>query len=137
MAGQQLPLFGQSLDVALPLKRAMAAALRQSPLSREQIVDRLNELLSEEGVGLRVTINMLEKWVAPSARHMIPVQVLPFFCRVVGSARPVEVLAGALGLRLAGPREQHLIALGEAALEAKRASAKRRRALEALEELGQ
>ena len=64
---------------------------------------------------------------------MIPLRALGLFCRVVESTRPVEVLAASLGLVLAGPREQALMRLGEAAVEAKRVSAKRRRALEALQ----
>ncbi len=133
--GQQMDLFGQPLDVTMSIKRALAAAMRATPWSREQIVDRINALLDEEGLALRITRNSLEKWVAPSARHMIPLVVLPFFCRAVGSIEPLRVLASALGVALAGPREFLLMELGEAQPQARQASRLRRRALEALEDL--
>lgn len=135
--GVQMGLFGHlSLDVLPSLKAEMGKALRSCGLSREQVVDEINHLAEQSGISLSLTINTLEKWLAPSAtRHVIPLRVLPLFCRVTGSTRPVEILAAALGLVVVGPREQALIHLGEAAVEAKRASAKRRRALEALEEM--
>jgi|Deesub1362A_J573_1020465.scaffolds.fasta_scaffold03661_5 hypothetical protein len=133
--GQQLGLFGPALDVTMSMKRALSAAMRNSGLSREQIVDRMNELLAGEGLAIRVTINALEKWAAPSARHMISVPLLPFFCRATGSLEPLRVLAGALGVALAGPRELRLMELGEATLQSREAARLRRRALEALEGL--
>lgn len=134
--GVQMGLFGHlSLDVLPSLKAEMGKALRTCGLSREQVVDQINALAEQAGIPNALTINTLEKWVAPSARHVIPLRVLPLFCRVTGSTRPVEILAAALGLVVVGPREQALIRLGEAIVENRRARAKRRRALEALEEL--
>lgn len=130
----QMPLFGQSLDVISPLKRALADTLRNCRLSREQVVDEINRLLEGEGLVLRVTLNSLEKWCAPSASHLPPVWVLPFFCQVVGSLRPLEVLSLPLGAHLMGEREQHLMELGRVQLEAKKVARARRRALEALED---
>lgn len=135
-ASAQMGLFGPVLDVLPPLKSEMAKALKASGLSREQALDKLNALLESEGISQNITLNTLEKWVAPAARHVIPLRLLPFFCRAVKSSRPIEVLAASLGLVLAGAREQELMRLGEAAIEAKRASSKRRRAMEALEEFG-
>jgi hypothetical protein len=131
----QMALFGQRLDVFLLMKSAMRQALKDSGLSREQIVDKLNMLLESEGIAYKVTPTILGKWVAPSARNEITTRLLPFFCRAVNSTKPIEIWAEALGLKLIGPREQHLIELGEAQLESRKASTKRRRAMEALEEM--
>ncbi|MCB2186985.1 MAG: hypothetical protein KQJ78_11245 [Deltaproteobacteria bacterium] len=131
----QIPLFGPSLDVVPRLKRVMAAALRESRLSREQVVDAMNRTLEAEGLGLRVTINSLEKWVAPSQGHVIPLPALPVFCRVLDTSEPLSVLAAPLGAFVAGERERQLMLLGEAQVEAKQVARKRRNALEALEDL--
>jgi hypothetical protein len=93
----------------------------------------MNEYLEREGVASRVTVSVFDKWLAPSAKHAIPVHLLPIFCKVAGSCRPLSIIVEPLGLKLAGPREQNLMVLGEAHLDAKKASAKRRKAMEALE----
>jgi len=131
----QLPLNWQGLDPVPPLKRAMAAALRECGLSRDQVADRMNQLLAADGQTPRVTVNVIEKWVAPSAAHVIPLQLLPAFCRVVDSLAPLEALAATLGAVIAGPREQRLIAIARADQETKRLRREKRRALEELEEM--
>ena len=131
----QLPLNWQGLDPVPPLKRAMAAALRECDLSREQVADRMNQLLAADGQTPQVTINTIEKWVAPSAIHVIPLRLLPVFCRVVDSLLPLEALAAPLGAKLAGPLEQALIRWAQAQEDKRRAAIAERRAREALEEM--
>lgn len=131
----QMPIVWQSLDVRRTVKAAMADALRSCPLSRAQVVDKVNELLASVGVEYKLTDSILEKWVAPSAAHFIPLAVLPAFCRAVDSPGPLAALAEPLGLTMAGPREQALQALGQAQVDAKRLAKQRRRALEDLEDL--
>lgn len=128
----QMALNWQSLDVRLPVKAAMARALRESNLSREQVVERMNALAAASGVIGRTTVNVLDKWTAPSAEHTIPYQLLPLFCRATESLLPLEALAAPLGVTIAGPREQKLIAYAEADLGARRLSKAKRRALEDL-----
>jgi hypothetical protein len=131
----QLGLFGHSHDVSLPLKKALAAALKGCGQSRDQVVDRLNQALASEGINQTITPNVLDKWAAPSARHEIPLKMLPFFCEVTGSLEPMWVLASGVGAILAGPREQELMRLGESQVRARDAARLRRRALEALEDM--
>ena len=133
--GAQLGLFGHSRDVSLPLKKALAAALKGCGQSRDLVVDRMNQALASEGISQTVTTNVLDKWAAPSARHEIPIRMLPFFCQATGSLEPMRVLAAGVGAILAGPREQELMRLGESQVRAREATRLRRRALEALEEL--
>jgi len=134
-AAAQLGLFGHSRDVSLPFKKAMAAALKNCGHSRAQVADRMNQALAAEGINRTVTSNMLDKWTALSARHEIPLGMLPFFCHVTGCLEPMRVLAAGVGAILAGPREQELMRLGESQVRAREAARLRRRALEALEEM--
>ncbi|MGD9123801.1 MAG: hypothetical protein PVG60_01850 [Desulfarculaceae bacterium] len=133
---KQMDLFGPRLDVLPRLKAAMSHALKESGLSREQVLDLINEAAASEGLKNRITVPTLEKWLAPSdTSHVISLRLLPLFCRVVGSATPLAVLAAPLGYALAGPREQRLIDLGKAYLQAKNARKQKRRAEQALEEM--
>lgn len=80
------------------VKSAMSEAIRASSLSREQIVDEMNRLMklldwTTNGRSQGVTTALLDKWVAPSAGHVIPLRLLPVFCRVVGSNLPLEAFA--------------------------------------------
>ena len=69
----QLDLFNRpTLNVARSLKIAMNDDVRESGLSREQLVDRMNELAGKYGVCLangnckRLTMEILEKWLNPN-----------------------------------------------------------------------
>lgn len=128
----QMALNWQSFDVRLPVKTAMARALRESRLSREQVAECMNALAAASGITFRVTVHVMDKWTAPSADHSIPYQLLPLFCRATESLLPLEALAAPLGVTIAGPREQKLIAYAEADLGAKRLTKAKRRALEDL-----
>lgn len=134
-ASGQMALNWQSLDVRLPVKAAMAQALKECGLARDQVVDRFNAFAARGGVNFRITIHVLEKWVAPSAEHFIPCQYLPVFCQAVDSLEPLSALAAPLGAVIAGPREQRLIAYAEADLKAKALAKAKRRAAEDLEGL--
>lgn len=131
----QMPLNWQGLDVRLTVKSAMAQALKDCGLSRDQVVDKINSLAAANGIVLRLTINTLDKWVAPSADHAIPYQLMPIFCRATGSMAPLGALATPLGAVVAGPREQWLMELGRAHLLAKQARREKQKALMALEDM--
>jgi hypothetical protein len=136
MDNQQPELFRPSPDIRDPLKAALAKALKASPLSRAQVVDKLNSLLEAHGLPQRITQNVMDRWCATSAKNQIPIILLPFFCQTLGTLEPLQVLAAPLGAAVAGEREQALLLLGKAQLEAKQAQRRRRLALEALKEGG-
>jgi hypothetical protein len=82
-----------SLDPTDLLKASMQEAIKQSGLSRSQVVDEMNRLSSVAGMGVRVSEAMLDKWVARGSRsHIIPVRDLPVFCQAVGSILPIGAL---------------------------------------------
>jgi hypothetical protein len=79
------------------VKAAMNEAIKESSMSREQIVDDMNRLAQAAGItcngrGQKVTSAILDKWVAAGSQaHQIPLRMLPVFCRAVGSNLPLEV----------------------------------------------
>ena len=132
---KQRNLFDRpSLNPVPRLKAAMREALKGCGLSREQVVDRMNELASLEGLttggrNKKVTLPLLDKWVAEGApEHVIPTKFIPIFCEAVGDFRVLQVLAGCLGLTVIRPEEQKLLEWARAEVE-KRRIAKRARKL--------
>ena len=125
----QLDLFSQpTLNVAKGIKAAMADDVRASGLSRELLVDRMNDLAERHGVCLthgncqRLTIDTLEKWLNVSDARHIPIKALPVFCAAVGQCSAINALAEPMGLMVIGGREQKMLAWAEAKLEVQRKS---------------
>ena len=130
-----LPL-GRGVDLQRRTKAAVAKALKNCPLSREQIADRINEALENAGSPYRLTPTSLDRWAAPSdSTHTIPAWLVAVFCQVTGSRDLLALPAEVLGLAVVGEREKHLITLGEAQLQSANLARQRKRAMEALEAL--
>lgn len=72
---QQLSLRDQvSLDRTDLLKVSMQEAIKESGLSRAQVVDEMNRLSAIAGISVRVSEAILDKWVARGSKgHVIPV----------------------------------------------------------------
>ena len=97
--GRQLHFRDQlALDPTDCLKIAMSEALKESSLSREQVVDEVNRLaaiagITSEGRAQKISVATLDKWVARSAKaHIIPTRYIPIFCQVTGSLLPIAAL---------------------------------------------
>lgn len=81
------------------LKAAMNEAIKDCSLSRDEIVDCMNNLALAAGItcngrSQKVTSALLDKWVAPgSYSYFIPIRLLPIFCKVVDSNIPLQALA--------------------------------------------
>lgn len=89
-------------DPGPALKSAMRdadrAAQKKLSMSRDNIVDAMNELADRaaitcNGNARRVTVNIYNKWLSASEKHNIPLRLLPIFCMAVKSNRPLEVYA--------------------------------------------
>ena len=112
----QLDLWTKpDLDPTTRLKAAMREALRLSGISREKVVTDMNDLAAEAGLttngrGEKVTLAILEKWVAPSANgHRVPIHYLSIFCLVTRSFLPLEALAVAIGCHVVGNEDVKLL----------------------------
>jgi len=125
----QLDLFSQpTLNVSKAIKAAMADDARDCGMSREQLVDRMNDIAERHGVCLthgnsqRLTIDTLEKWLNVSDPRHIPLKALTVFCAAVGRWSVLDVVARSLGLMVIGDREQKMLAWAEAKIEVQRKS---------------
>lgn len=113
----QLSLFDQpTFNTIHPQKEAMNQAVRESGLSREQIVEKMNSLAVKYGVSLangnnkELTIAIFEKWLNPAdPSRQMPMRALPIFCAICGDPGPMEVLAMPTGFQIIGQEDQQLL----------------------------
>lgn len=127
---KQLRLWDQIIPDPVPaVKAAMSEAIKGCPLSRDQIADQMTDMARLAGIGGKVTPSILDKWVAPSAAHVIPLRLLHIFCRVVQSKVPFETYAACFRDARVISDEDHRIlqwALSEIEARSARKRAKRR-----------
>lgn len=108
----QLP----SLNVQPDVKAALNKAARDCGLSREQIVDRVNELARRFGLKLGprgLSSATLDKWLDPNdAEHRLPLEAVNLLAHVLEDFSPLDVLAAShgVGLRVIGPEDAAILA---------------------------
>jgi hypothetical protein len=141
MEARRLSLFDDDpvtkLAGLLPaLSAAMHCAANESRMSREQIVDKMNETAKRAGVGLNsnartLSVAVLEKWLNPSETgHRPSLAAVHVFCLVLDDVRPLEVLLGLHDCGLMTREDRKLRDYG-AAILAERDARKRKKQLEA------
>ena len=114
---KQLNLFSQpSLNVGKKLKEQIAASAKNSKYSREELLDRMNDLASRYGVrlvkgnGNGLTMATLEKWLNPEAMEHTPgVNSLMIFCAALDDLEPMREVLAPLGGMLIGEEEVKLL----------------------------
>ena len=114
---KQLGLFDQaSFNITRELKECMASVVAGSGLSREEFLERMNELADRFGVrlmkgnGRGLTMATFEKWLNPADKEHIPSPtVLPVFCQVGGSIAPLQVMAGPVGAMIIDEQDKVLL----------------------------
>ena len=95
---KQLKLFNQpSLNINKKLKEKLAQSAKDCPLSRDELLDRINELAQRYGVrllkgnGSHLTMATFEKWLNPDALDYIPgINSLVVFCAATGDLSPMQ-----------------------------------------------
>lgn len=86
-------------SVSIRLQAAVKTAVKQAPKSRETLADEMAEL-----AGTKITVDMINGWLAESHPHRLPAEFLPALCSATGSTEPLRIIAEASGLfTLAGP----------------------------------
>jgi len=91
------------VDPSSAIKAAMREVIRNSPLSRAQIAERMTELCKAAGIysrdnELKVSVARIDAWVAESkVSNHIPLKMLPLFCKAAGNNMPIEVYVQAFG----------------------------------------
>lgn len=104
-------------EVAVAVKKA----IRQSGLSRDQVVDKVNAFFrwdSEADGRTRLTLNMLNNYLCRPASYNMPIPYLYAIQRITNSLEPLRCLAEMEGVQVVTEEEARLLALGkmEAAL---------------------
>lgn len=127
-----MPVLGA---LAGDVKLSMNEEAKKSGLSREQILDRMNALASRHGVRLSkgngpLSLETFEKWLNPADAQRAPSWAgLVVFCQVLGTGRPVAVLAGYVGGRMIDEDDVTLLAWAKE-FHAAKAARRRMRKLE-------
>ncbi len=92
------------MDTNRAVKVAMNRVAMACKLSREQIVDRLNDLAAQAGVsitsGRQLTRDTLDKWLNPNDRRKPDFNALTVFCKVMDDDSPLQALIAPNGGRL-------------------------------------
>ena len=105
-------------DIRHELRAALVQSLktaRRSGITRERIVDRMNQVLSDElgKVAIPVTKRKLDAWTAASKEDRpIPAELVPAFCIATGCTEPLEVQAQTIDMTLANLRDVRAMRLG-------------------------
>ena len=95
-----LPTLCVDADIAASMSRIVEA----SGLSREQVVDKLNEAAIRYGVRIcsgsahALSLPTFEKWLNPNEPGNVPsIRALNLFCHVLGVIEPLDLLAQSHG----------------------------------------
>ena len=130
----QLKLFtAPTLNICRTIKIAMNDDVKESGLSREQVVDRMNDIAQRYGVSLsrgnckQLKLDTFEKWLnAEEPSRQIPVKALPIFCAATGQIGTMNVLAQSVGLQMIGDYEQKLLKWAQIDIERRKLSKRSR-----------
>ena len=132
----QLNIFKPSLNPVSRLKAAMRSAIKSGKWSREQIVDRMNEVAAMEGLsngrGGRITVAALDGWMAETKGNMIPVGLLPLFCWAAESLEPLRILAACLEGEVIGEEDRRLLEWARLEQESRRLAKRKKKLAEEL-----
>ena len=132
---KQLDLFsGQSLNPIYELKDLIRSEMSRSSLSRDQIVDQMNELAGRKNLPGRISKSTLDAWckISDLSRLPSPVQLM-LLCVVLKTNIFFKPLVYPLGSELISPEEKKILNYGKAELKKKKAAKEVRRALEEIE----
>ena len=94
------------IDLDRAISEAMWQAAKESPMSREQIVDRMNEIARNQGKKLTggnaktLSVSLFEKWLNPAEMHSPSHYALGVFVRVTGNTAPLEAQTAPHGYRV-------------------------------------
>ena len=99
------------IEIAAAIKRA----LRDSGLSREELVDGINRYFgrTEEEPGHRLTIHMLNHYLSKPTEYPVPAYYLFAIHRVTGSLEPARTIVAPEGARVATGVEVRQMQLGK------------------------
>jgi hypothetical protein len=108
------PLWG----TAERIRRALREDLAECRLSREDLAVRLTVRMG------RVSVALINAWVAESKVNRFPADLVPAWTQVTGSRRLLELLCGEAGLALATREDCEFAELGRTNLRGRKLTQK-------------
>jgi len=131
----QLNLFSsQSLNPTYEIKRNIRLELSMSSLSRDQVVDRMNDIAGREGLHGKISKATLDGWCKDSDPSRLPSPPwLVVFCHVTGSISPIQPMLFPLGSGVITEEDMRLLIWAKAEKEKRKAIKKARLAFEAID----
>ena len=124
MTHHQIPLFDRpTLNTTRMQKVTMNIVAAKSKLSREQIVDKMNDLADAYGINLvnrgKLKVATFEKWINQNDSRQMPMKALPVFCAAVRDISAMDILAQPVGATVIGPEDQNLLRWAKAYFKAR------------------
>ena len=140
---RQLSLFDdksfQLSELLRTVKLAMNRAAAASRYSREQIVEKMNDIANEASIIIvggnakGLSLSTLDKWLNPSAHEYYPSTLaLTTFCQAINDMSPFIPMINYLGGSFINEDDRRYLELGRAYAANKAARKKMRAAEEAL-----
>ena len=99
------------------VKAAIAQAIKNSDLSRQQIADRMNEIIGNDPDDGPVTVAQIDSWTKKDDRRTSFFKYLPVFCLVANSLTPLQAYLSSLGLKIISGKSINIYDLGESELK--------------------
>lgn len=136
MAPRQLDLFNQPTmgGVVRDIKATMNKVVKESGISRAQVLDLMNEFALRHriklngGNAMSLSNDVFEKWLNPEDEVRTPsLKALAVFCAVMGSSEPLGVMAKLLGSMIIDDDEIQLLTWAKMQRKMKETRAKVRR----------
>ena len=104
MPPTQLTIFNNSglHTIVRDVKESLNHAVKASGQSRDQVLDRMNELARRHNVPINgkagVSKDLFEKWLNAEDDSRVPgIKALSLLCAALGTVQPMAVMVSALG----------------------------------------
>ncbi len=115
----------------------MREATRNSKLSREEIAERMRSAAAIEGMGggrgSTISPANLDAWCSETKSNLIPLNILPIFCRITGDLTPLKVLAHPLDGEIIDSKEARLLLWAKIEVQSRRLATQKRKILSEIE----
>jgi len=94
---------------------AVKQAIRHSGISRESVVDEINDFFGWPKSDKRksLTIHMLNAYICKPVEYPLPAAILHAICRITGSLEPLSALADMEGAQVVSEDELQALRLGK------------------------
>jgi len=97
------------------IKGEIGQAIKNCDLSRQQIADRMNEIIGSDPDG-PVTVAQIDSWTKKDDTRTSFFKYLPIFCLVTKRLGPIQAYLSSLGLKVISGKSINIYDLGESEL---------------------